>query len=377
MKCRARVHLKMKKDLIMENDTESIQTSPNICYEGILELDRSPARQDDISLHLYDDVVGMFTVDYENVNTFPRKLNPSLLTCSQPSRLKEPQQSNPVVIQQHISTTEETCCQLEEHVSVPVRNRKDLPQYQLQQTFIPLRSASTVRIGQQPQETAATSTVPHLHNKSRVETVSAKLVHDEPQKQQTHSEPQVKANTISPSEQTQVPKQLVSSQHSSGNSQQFKLVSQPVLQQTRSLERVLEMKPAFKEQQTRSLERLLVMNSATNGEQTRSLERILAKNLSIKDNQHNQVPLGRKRPVFASQLSHNKQHTVISNGPGFIQTPFERACSSRSPVGQQCKNKKYLGRARTVKPVFQSKNERVSVVLRPADYETPIKTTDV
>ena len=77
LKCPKKFHAKMSEDgdqrLSEVDNDESIQTSANVCYEGVLKPSQSPKQHqaDNNSLHLYDDVVALrqsTESDYENVD---------------------------------------------------------------------------------------------------------------------------------------------------------------------------------------------------------------------------------------------------------------------------------------------------------------------
>lgn len=76
LKCPQKAHTKMSEDgdqRLSGGDNDSIQTSANVCYEGVLMPSQSPRQQqaDNDSLHLYDDVVALrqsTESNYENVD---------------------------------------------------------------------------------------------------------------------------------------------------------------------------------------------------------------------------------------------------------------------------------------------------------------------
>ena len=373
VKCRQNVRRTMHEDKqgTIKDGSESIQTMPNICYEGILELDRgqSTPRQDDAdnaSLHLYDDIVSMFTVDYENVDPSAGFPGFKHSTCSQDCS-EVINQSSPVFFQQQVPTNTRTTpsYQPEQHVNVPVQQcALGLPQHQHKQhaslngprmtskhTKMGKQSLGSVNMAQsqlnnKPLGKAMVNPSVSVHGKPLGRAVVAPLC----------SKSLEGANVV-------VPSQLHSSVDSTPMRTQTKPASpsEGLIQQCRSLERVFVKtstpltETASKHQRKQQFRRASTLRPILESHQTS-----LKKGYSLKA----VLPPGTTTDNLCNQL------------------PIERACTLRPTPFKDVprKHKKLLGRAETIKPAVQLQckdNGRVSVFLKAADYEIPIKTTDV
>ncbi len=332
VKCRKSLHTKMHEDKIkaVEEDTESIHTSANICYEGILELDRrqSTLRQihtDNTSLHLYDDIINTFTVDYENVDPstgFPKIQKPSSsITDAQHCGKR---QSSPNFGGERTCKPKSTSSkQTEEQVRLPVQ----------QHTFVPSR---------------------HQHKHIKVD------------------------NELLGSASIPIP-----SQNKPGQLAKMDNKAVPpnplFMQQCKSLERLLVMKPTTPSTETMPKQHSEPLKRASTLRPVLQCNQVLLKKVCT------------LKPVFPTETTLDQQHKQVS---------LERSCTlrpvtSEATLGQHHRrNKITINRAKTVKPVvplhlhqslkpkvFQVKNQnskhKVSVFLEAAEYEIPMKTTDV